>query len=322
MKLDTQWERRTQHSFLSQEKIQGLFRFADFKNSVLSYEVISTGLANTNYKVVLEDSTNPLFLRIWTRDSNACQKEFLLNEKLLKVKTPVPKIIFADWSKAKVDFCWGIYEWVEGVQMTQALLKSSQKEIGKYFQEAVKIHNCFSKLTFENSGFFNNGLEVVPFESGFAIEFLGELLGNSQVQSLLGKTNFEKLIKFIETNRSKLSKLENENHLVHADFKPANFLVNPETQKITGLVDWEFAFCSSPIFDLGMLLRFENELGNGVKNSIEKFSELELEEDWYETAKLFDLLNLLDFMTRDLAEIKNVVKHCTSLVKETLKKFA
>ncbi len=320
MKLDTHWERRTKHSFLAQEEIQNLFKIACFNNFVSNSEVIKNGLANTNYKVVLENFEKPFFLRIWTRDSNACQKEFLLNEQLLELKIPVPKIHFIDWSKNKVDLCWGIYEWVEGVQMTQALLKSSQIEIENYFQEAVKIHNSFAQIAFGKSGFFNNGLEVVPFEKGFALEFFGELLGNPQIQGLLGKTDFDKLIKFIEKNQSKFSKLENEKHLVHADFKPSNFLVNPETQEITGLVDWEFASCSSPIFDLGMLLRFENELGKSVRKSIEDFSELDLEEDWYETAKLFDLMNLLDFMTRDLVKFKNVVSHCTELVKVTLKK--
>ncbi|KAA3602163.1 MAG: aminoglycoside phosphotransferase family protein [Calditrichaeota bacterium] len=322
IKLDTHWERRTKHSFLTQEEIQNLFKIAGFKKTVFSSEVITNGLANTNYKVVLENFAKPFFLRIWTRDSNACQKEFLLNEKLAKFKVPVPKIYFTDWGKSKVDFCWGIYEWVEGVQMTQALLNSTEKQIEKYFQEAVKIHNSFSKITFEKSGFFNNGLEIIPFEKGFALEFFGELLGNPQIRNLLGKADFEKLVKFIEENRSKFSKLETENHLIHADFKSSNFLVNPKTQEITGLVDWEFAFCSSPIFDLGMLLRFENELGSSVKKSVENFSELDLEEDWYETAKLFDLMNLLDFMTRDLVEFKNVVEHCTELVKVTLKRFS
>jgi aminoglycoside phosphotransferase (APT) family kinase protein len=44
--------------------------------------------------------------------------------------------------------------------------------------------------------------------------------------------------------------------LVHSDFNPKNLLVDPETVRITGLIDWEFAHAGSPYADLGNLLRF------------------------------------------------------------------
>ncbi|MGZ0146441.1 phosphotransferase family protein [Kribbella sp. WER1] len=44
--------------------------------------------------------------------------------------------------------------------------------------------------------------------------------------------------------------------LVHSDFNPKNLLVDPDTARITGLVDWEFAHVGSPYADLGNLLRF------------------------------------------------------------------
>ncbi|MFF0268723.1 phosphotransferase family protein [Kribbella sp. NPDC004536] len=44
--------------------------------------------------------------------------------------------------------------------------------------------------------------------------------------------------------------------LVHSDFNPKNLLVDPETARITGLIDWEFSHAGSPYADLGNLLRF------------------------------------------------------------------
>ena len=49
--------------------------------------------------------------------------------------------------------------------------------------------------------------------------------------------------------------------LVHSDFNPKNLLVDPETARITGLIDWEFAHAGSPYADLGNLLRFSRGPG-------------------------------------------------------------
>ena len=45
--------------------------------------------------------------------------------------------------------------------------------------------------------------------------------------------------------------------LVHSDLNPKNFLVDPDTLEITGLVDWEYAHAGHPFTDLGNVLRFD-----------------------------------------------------------------
>ncbi len=45
--------------------------------------------------------------------------------------------------------------------------------------------------------------------------------------------------------------------LVHSDLNPKNLLVDPDSLRLTGLVDWEFAHAGHPVTDLGNLLRFE-----------------------------------------------------------------
>jgi aminoglycoside phosphotransferase (APT) family kinase protein len=47
--------------------------------------------------------------------------------------------------------------------------------------------------------------------------------------------------------------------LVHSDFNPKNLLVDPESLRVTGLLDWEFAYAGAPGADLGNLLRFDRE---------------------------------------------------------------
>lgn len=47
--------------------------------------------------------------------------------------------------------------------------------------------------------------------------------------------------------------------LVHSDFNPKNLLVDPDTVRITGLIDWEFSHVGSPYADVGNLLRFSED---------------------------------------------------------------
>ncbi|MFD7157123.1 phosphotransferase family protein [Kribbella sp. NPDC059898] len=58
--------------------------------------------------------------------------------------------------------------------------------------------------------------------------------------------------------------------LVHSDFNPKNLLVDPESARITGLIDWEFAHVGSPYADLGNLLRFSEDtvLAGAVLNEL------------------------------------------------------
>ena len=47
--------------------------------------------------------------------------------------------------------------------------------------------------------------------------------------------------------------------LVHSDLNPKNLLVDPDSLRVTAVVDWEFAHAGSPLTDLGNLLRFEQQ---------------------------------------------------------------
>ncbi|MCW2815333.1 MAG: putative kinase, aminoglycoside phosphotransferase family [Nocardioides sp.] len=46
--------------------------------------------------------------------------------------------------------------------------------------------------------------------------------------------------------------------LVHSDLNPKNFLLDPDTLEVTGLLDWEHAHAGHPFTDLGNVLRFED----------------------------------------------------------------
>lgn len=49
--------------------------------------------------------------------------------------------------------------------------------------------------------------------------------------------------------------------LVHSDLNPKNLLLDPESLRLTAVLDWEYAHAGHPFTDLGNLLRFERDPG-------------------------------------------------------------
>ncbi|MDN5893619.1 MAG: phosphotransferase [Nocardioides sp.] len=85
--------------------------------------------------------------------------------------------------------------------------------------------------------------------------------------------------------------------LVHSDFNPKNLLVDPESGRITALLDWEFAHAGSPVADLGNLLRFDRdpELVDGV---LSVFAAPDVEGDLVELGHAADLWALVELASR------------------------
>jgi aminoglycoside phosphotransferase (APT) family kinase protein len=93
-------------------------------------------------------------------------------------------------------------------------------------------------------------------------------------------------------------------HLVHGDFDPANVLVEEfhGTWKISSILDWEFAFSGSSLWDVANMLRyahlmpstFQDAFITGLTNG-----GTALPDHWQKTSYLLNLLSLLDLLKRE-----------------------
>ena len=56
-----------------------------------------------------------------------------------------------------------------------------------------------------------------------------------------------------------MATFDHEARLVHGDFGAANILVRQVqgAWQVAAVIDWEFAFAGTPLFDLGHFLRYE-----------------------------------------------------------------
>ena len=90
---------------------------------------------------------------------------------------------------------------------------------------------------------------------------------------------------------------------MHSDFNPKNLLTanHHGTWTITAVLDWEFAFSSSPLFDIGNMLRFHDELPPEFADGfVAGYDEAggSLPGNWRELSQALDLFALADFLTR------------------------
>jgi Ser/Thr protein kinase RdoA (MazF antagonist) len=101
--------------------------------------------------------------------------------------------------------------------------------------------------------------------------------------------------------------------LVHSDLNAKNLLVDPETLRVTGVVDWEFAMAGSPYADLGNLLRFDRDpvLVDSVVSAYRDFMP-STPDDLLDRARAADLFALVDLAARE--EQTEVVAHARTLL--------
>ncbi|TAL66430.1 MAG: hypothetical protein EPN84_00325 [Legionella sp.] len=133
-----------------------------------------------------------------------------------------------------------------------------------------------------------------------------DCLGNELTAKI--KQHFNALAKFFPN--------ENESHLVHADFDPANILVDKIADEwtITGVLDWEFAFSGSPLWDIANMLRYAHQMPSAFAASfIQGLStQFVLPQDWEMTIYLLNLMSLLDCLTRSTKTTKP--KQCADII--------
>jgi len=86
---------------------------------------------------------------------------------------------------------------------------------------------------------------------------------------------------------------------VHSDFNPKNILVRDSA--VVAVLDWEFAFAGTPLFDVGNMLRFSDGYPSTyVDGFVAGFRAGggHLPERWREISEALDLFALADFLAR------------------------
>lgn len=311
------WEKTSTTCQLPEGMVEKMVRLAYPDKKLTSSELIAGGCANLNIKIQLENEKHPLIFRIYLRDKDAAYRE----QKLaiwLKETVPVPLTHYIGEFEGHN---FAITEFMPGIPLRDLLLKCTPHDLSAIMSEVGMILSKITAYEFSKSGFLNKDLEVVPYESSDVIKFAQDCLNDRTVVSVLSPEVIAEIKQTIEQHAS-LFATGDEKHLVHGDFDPANILVDKinDSWVITGVLDWEFAFSGSYLWDVANMLRYAYKMPPEFQNSfIDALQRngIKLPHDWRTTAHLLNLSSLLDLLKRSdpqchpnrCADIRELISH-------------
>lgn len=289
------------------ERIEAAFPNAE----LVRHETISTGLANTNIRFWLRAHVGSYVLRLHTRDPQSAKREAALMRYLAAraPQVPIPELVYAD--------SFTVWRFVNG-QLLQDLFNDSRiidvaESCGRTLAE---IHRC----RFDFCGSFTNELKLdEPYgaPSDFVPGFIRTALAGLPGQRL-GPELSQRLQSAVAPHLPLLQELDGTYTLVHADYKRSNLLI--EGDKVSAVLDWEFACAGPPLIDVGIFLRAGRQLPPGFMDAFVRGycnAGGSLPKQWLRLSRLLDLISQLTFLD-GAAERPRVWEETKRVITETI----
>lgn len=274
-------------------------------------ELLQGGLRNSNYLVEPANGDGTFLLRIYLEEDKGKNEAGIL--KMLKDKVPVPEVLLFDHSKKIIPGTYMIQSFIEGASMKDLLrdpsLEAEEKNL--LFDKAARVLAKIHQVSFDSP--------VIDMDTYKAAVF--PLLNNGPAGERLGKTTMDRVREYIEMNSTLLNGITGPARLVHADFNPNNILFcrREGEWEISAVLDWEYSFPQSHLFDLGNFLRYKNTEGRTARTFARSYREEggTLPERWKEIIRYLDLIALLQMLNREKSG-PNSQKDLLELIKITI----
>lgn len=294
--LKANWERYRHHVVISLQEMQALIAPV-CRDTIAAISILSGGCANTNYKIEFEHEP-PLVMRIYTREASALGRERDISQ-LLEGKIPTAKMLFADESRKNINYPFAIVSYVPGILLRDLIFAGDTEAILSCYFEAGQQLALLSTFTFLEGGFFEQGLHVRPFSKKEAyLNWALSLLKSSTIKRDFGQELVQRIHKLIMSAEHYLPKNSTIACLTHGDFDPSNIKVTKinDSWRVSGILDWEFAFAGTYFLDIGLMLRYSHKLPSSYETAFIagiRQAGLDLPPSWKQCAKLMDVLCLL-----------------------------
>jgi aminoglycoside phosphotransferase (APT) family kinase protein len=270
-----------------------------------SIEAITGGVINGMYRIQIEGIDEPFVLRIYIRDPAACRKEVDLH-RLVAHRVPVPEILYAATTEAEDIPPHAVMRWQNGLTFRQLKERRDPREIA---EAACSIGETLARIgsfEFDRPGRIDPGLIIgpplLPGGQG-AANFVESCLSSPETQRRLDAAQRDRMREHMRNWTPRLALLAGEHRLVHSDFGGPNLLVDQVDGhwRVTGVLDWEFAFSGPPLVDVGHMVRYEQFSQPLVEPHFSEGFRAgggTLPDDWFGLARAVDLMALCEFLTR------------------------
>ncbi len=286
-------------------------------------QLLSEGLSNFNYRVDFDSGGEPVVLRIYGRDPNACQKEVDLL-RLLRATVPVPEVlrVYANGLDGAGPFI--VLRHVEGITFRQLRKTGDAEAVAQAARSIGETLAAFNRHTFAERGtlgagpavigHFLNGPNAIP-------EFIDSCLASPTLRRRLDERTRDLAHTLAWSRAPELARLQDETCLVHGDFGNRNILVRREQGRwrVAAIIDWESAVAGSPLLDIASFLRYERRQAPSREPHFSQGYERSgghLPEDWRRLARVVDPTRLCEILTQENLPA-SVVTEVTELVRET-----
>lgn len=299
--MEQDWGRRYDHVLLEEKTIATLLQPVFPGRLLDSVELLTAGKCNTNYKIKISGLSEPFVLRVHVRDRMSGQRDFSIFQ-LIHERVPVPHILYTTTDSDPGAISYTVMSWVEGILFSDILASKDETAIAECAYDIGLTLANIGSYTFPRAGFFGPDLTIIEgFKEGVLLSYFEQFLFTGKTGQNLGATLTQQLWSFLTSNAYYFESLDDARSLVHSDYKGFNILVRQVKGRwrVSGVLDWEFAFAGSPLTDIGNMLRygqlhpaiFESEFIHGYREQGGI-----LPPEWKRLAKLVDLLSLCEFL--------------------------
>lgn len=298
MTFKIDWEKTQSSIQVNDNIIKAMICDAFSKRNIKEIYLISGGCANLNYFFTLDGINSSFILRVYTRDHKAALVEKSIGERL-KNYIPCPELLHI----GSVDhYRFSITKHLPGITLRDHLLSPNTIIDYTIMDQVGETLGKLSQIFFPKPGFFDGTLVPIANSQPPLSSFCLNALHHPNTQQALTEQATQDINAFITEHRELLDQ-NNESCLVHGDFDPANILVYPSNGEmhVSGILDWEFSFSGSPLWDVSNMLRYRHQLDPAYQThflaGLSK-SGYSLPEKWEKCIDLYNLASLLDCLMR------------------------
>lgn len=301
------WERRHALLALDDATLAHLIQPVFPGRRVVAAAPLSGGLVNTNLRVTLDGLEDSVVLRIYARDDAACRKELDVYG-LVSATVPVPELLYADPDAERWERPYVVQRFVAGISVP-AFLAAEAGNAEAMRQAGYALGATAATIaghTFPASGFFGPGLAIAESWGALSEAFrsgIHDYLFEQDAGKRLGPELTDRLWALVDENAHLLTAVDDQTALQHGDYRDDNILLRQRdgVWEVAAVLDWEFAFAWSRLFDLGQLFRRDADQPPAFEPAVVAGYHAAggtLPPDWKRMAKLLDLVNLLDFLSQ------------------------